>query len=148
SYEFQEQIAPMLGYKDSQHGEAAETMMRDYFLKAGEVARRASMWEEEVVGSPNRISVRSDFANPFDMIEAFAQAHRKNARLHPVTLSAIRNRLTSSNGALENNPRAGRAVLDMMKDRDGIYETLLTMHEVGLLGKIFPDFEEIRCRVI
>jgi [protein-PII] uridylyltransferase len=22
------------------------------------------------------------------------------------------------------------------------------MHEVGLLGKIFPDFEEIRCRVI
>jgi [protein-PII] uridylyltransferase len=25
---------------------------------------------------------------------------------------------------------------------------LLAMHEVGLLGRIFPDFEEIRCRVI
>jgi len=148
SYEFQEQIAPKLGYKDSQHGEAAETMMRDYFLKAGEVARRASMWEEEVVGSPNRIAVRSDFGDPFDMIEAFAEAHRNKARLHPVTLAAIRNRLASTNGALENNPRAGRAVIEMMKDSEGIYETLLTMHEVGLLGKIFPDFEEIRCRVI
>jgi len=38
--------------------------------------------------------------------------------------------------------------LEMMKDRAGIYNTLLAMHEVGLLGKIFPDFEEIRCRVI
>jgi [protein-PII] uridylyltransferase len=35
-----------------------------------------------------------------------------------------------------------------MKDRSGIYNTLLAMHEVGLLGRIFPDFEEIRCRVI
>src|SRR6185369_7688468 len=29
-----------------------------------------------------------------------------------------------------------------------IYEKLLVMHEIGLLGSIFPDFEEIRCRVI
>jgi [protein-PII] uridylyltransferase len=36
----------------------------------------------------------------------------------------------------------------MMKDRNGIYDVLLAMHEVGLLGRIFPDFEEIRCRVI
>ncbi len=36
----------------------------------------------------------------------------------------------------------------MMKDREGIYDALLAMHEVGLLGRVFPDFEEIRCRVI
>ena len=36
----------------------------------------------------------------------------------------------------------------MMKDREGIYDSLLAMHEIGLLGRIFPDFEEIRCRVI
>jgi [protein-PII] uridylyltransferase len=148
TYEYQEMVAPKLGYTDSAHGEAAETMMRDYFLKASDVARRASMWEEEVLGSPNRIAVRSEFLDPFDMIQAFADAHRNKATLHPVTLSAIRQRLASTNGVLENNPRAGRAVLEMMKDRRGIYDTLLAMHEVGLLGKIFPDFEEIRCRVI
>jgi [protein-PII] uridylyltransferase len=148
SYEYQEQIAPKLGYTDSDHGDAAETMMRDYFLKAGEIARRAAMWEEEVVGSPNRIAVRSDFSDPFQAIEAFAEAHRNKASLHPVTVSAIRHRLASINGVLANNPKAGRAVLEMMKDREGIYDTLLAMHEVGLLGKIFPDFEDIRCRVI
>jgi len=148
SFEFQEQIAAELGYRDSAHGEAAENLMRDYFLKAGEIARPTSFWEDAIVGTPNSISFTSEFADPFEMIEAFAEAHQKKARLDSSTLSAIRRRLVSSNGALSNNPRAGRLVLDMMKDRKGIYDTLLAMHEVGLLGRIFPDFEEIRCRVI
>jgi len=148
SYEYQEQIAPLLGYSESPHGEAAETMMRDYFLRASDVAQRASMWEEEIGGSRNRIAFPSDFSDPFDMIEAFSEAHRKKASLHAVTLAAIRQGLTRGGGILANNPRAGRAILEMMKDRKGIYDTLLSMHEVGLLGKIFPDFEEIRCRVI
>jgi [protein-PII] uridylyltransferase len=148
SYEYQEQIAPLLGYSESPHGEAAETMMRDYFLRASEVAQRASMWEEEIGGSRNRIAYPSDFSDPFQMIEAFAEAHRRKASLHAVTISAIRQGLARAGGILGNNPRAGRAILEMMKDRVGIYDTLLAMHEVGLLGKIFPDFEEIRCRVI
>ena len=45
-------------------------------------------------------------------------------------------------------PGLAHAIIEIMKDRNGIYDTLLAMHEVGLLGKIFPDFEEIRCRVI
>ncbi len=151
SFEFQEQIAARLGYEDSERGEAAETLMRDYFLNAAEVARRASFWEEAIVGTPNSISFTSEFADPFEMIEAFAEAHQKKARLDSPTLSAIKRKLAASDGAdgaLSNNPRAGRLVLDMMKDRKRIYDTLLTMHEVGLLGRIFPDFEEIRCRVI
>jgi [protein-PII] uridylyltransferase len=148
SFEFQEQIAAQLGYRDSERGEAAENLMRDYFLKAGEIARPAGFWEDAVVGAPNSISFTSEFSDPFEMIEAFAEAHQKKARLDSATLSAIRRRLANSNGAISNNPRAGRLVLDMMKDRNGIYNTLLAMHEVGLLGRIFPDFEEIRCRVI
>ena len=149
SYEYQEQLAPRLGYSESPHGEAAETMMRDYFLRASRIARRAAMWEEEVGRSRNKIAIPSDFSDPFDMIEAFSEAHRKKASLHAVTLSAIRQRLEGSGGGiLANNPRAGRAILEMMKDRRGIYDTLLSMHDVGLLGKIFPDFEDIRCRVI
>ena len=147
-FEFQEQIAAQLGYKDSERGEAAENLMRDYFLKAGEIARPTSFWEDAIVGTPNSIGFTSEFDDPFEMIDAFAEAHHKKARLDSATLSAIKRRLASSNGALTNNPRAGRLVLDMMKDRQGIYNTLLAMHEVGLLGRIFPDFEEIRCRVI
>jgi [protein-PII] uridylyltransferase len=148
SFEFQEQIAQKLAYKDSEHGEAAEHLMRDYFMKAGEIARQAGLWEEAVIGSPSRVSIPCDFSDPFDMIKAFAEAHRKKARLDSATLAAIRRRVVSSDGMLANHPKAGRLILEMMKDRKGIYDTLLAMHEVGLLGKVFPDFEEIRCRVI
>ncbi|PYR83079.1 MAG: hypothetical protein DMG19_20020, partial [Acidobacteria bacterium] len=141
SFEFQEQIARKLGYKDSERGEAAENLMRDYFLKAGEVARQASLWEEAVIGSPSRVSIPSDFSDPFDMIKAFAEAHRKKARLDSATLAAIRQRVVSSDGLLANHPKAGCLILEMMKDRKGIYDALLAMH-------VFPDFEEIRCRVI
>ncbi len=148
SYEFQEQIASRLGYKDSKHGEAAENLMRDYFLNASEMLRCATVWEEAIVGSPNRMSVDSDFPDPFEMIDTFADAHRRKAKIDPATLGRMRRRITSLGDTLANNPRAGRAVLEMMKDRRGIYDTLLVMHEIGLLGSIFPDFEEIRCRVI
>src|SRR3989441_7933528 len=148
SFEFQEQLAQKLAYKDSEHGEAAEHLMRDYFLKAGEIAKQASLWEEAVIGSPNRVSIPSDFSDPFDMIKAFAEAHRKKARLDSATLTAIRQRVVTSDGLLANHPKAGCLILEMMKDRKGIYDALLAMHDVGLLGKVFPDFEEIRCRVI
>jgi len=148
TYEFQEKIASKLGYKDSEHGEAAENLMRDYFLNAGEIARRTAVWEEAVVGSPNRISIASDFNDPFEMIDAFAEAHRRKVKVDPATLARMRRRITQLGDTLANNPRAGDAILDMLKDRRGIYDTLLVMHEVGLLGCIFPDFEEIRCRVI
>jgi [protein-PII] uridylyltransferase len=148
SYEFQEQIAPTLGYKDSEHGEAAENLMRDYFLNAAEINRLATAWEEAIVGKPTSISVDSDFRDPFEMVDVFADAHRRKVKIDPATLARIRRRINDLGDALANNPRAGRAVLEMMRDHKGIYDTLLSMHEVGLLGSIFPDFEEIRCRVI
>jgi [protein-PII] uridylyltransferase len=148
SFEFQEQLAQRLAYQDSQHGDAAENLMRDYFLRAADIAQESRRWEEAIVGRRNTITIDSDFSDPFDMIGAFAEAHSKKVQLDAATIDRIRRRLSSSDGALTNAPRAGRMILEMMKDRDGIYDALLAMHEVGLLGRIFPDFEDIRCRVI
>ena len=67
--------------------------MRDYFLKAAEFAREARVWEEAIVGRPNTIAVNSDFSDPFEMIEAFAAAHRKKAQLDAATLERITRRL-------------------------------------------------------
>ena len=148
SYEFQEQIAVTLGFKDSEHGEAAENLMRDYFLNAAEIARHATLWEEAIVGKPACIPVHSDFADPFEMVEVFADAHRRKLRIDPATLIRIRRRVTDLGDTLAYSPRAAGALLTMLHDRQGIYDTLLAMHEVGLLGALFPEFEEIRCRVI
>jgi [protein-PII] uridylyltransferase len=147
SYDFQEEIAEKLGYKPSHNGDAPENLMRDYFLRAGVIARQAASWEESIAGA-RRLSVPSTFADPLEMLGAFKEAHRTKSKLDAATLATIRKRLASPDVVLYGNVAAAHAVLDMMKERSGIYETLLAMHEVGLLGKIFPEFEEIRCRVI
>ena len=125
SYEFQEQIALWLGYADSARGEAAENLMRDYFMKAGEAAQRAAYWEETIVGSTNRMTVSVIPADPFEIINLFAEAHRRKARLDAPTLAAVRQEVALLDGELSNNPRAGAAVLSMMRDRPGIYGTLV-----------------------
>ena len=148
SYDYQEEIAGHLGYQDSERGEAAENLMRDYFLSAGAISRVAAAWEEAIVGSPNRLSIRSNFRDPRNVIGAFAEAHRMKARLDADTLKSIQRAVPRVSSELWGHREFGQAVLAMMKAPAGIYETLLAMHGVGVLGRVFPEFEEIRCRVI
>ena len=87
SFEFQEQIADQLGYQDSERGEAARKSDARLFSESGRNRAAASFWEDAIVGTPNSISFTSDFSDPFEMIEAFAEAHQKKARLDSPTLS-------------------------------------------------------------
>src|SRR3989449_10294937 len=89
SFEFQEQIAEKLGYKDSERGEAAENLMRDYFLKAGEVARQASLWEEAVIGSPKRVIIPFYFFDTFEMNKGFTEWRLEKTRVHSGTLTVL-----------------------------------------------------------
>ena len=148
SYEFQERIAADLGYTDSDWGEAAEHLMHDYFLKAEEIARSVSKWESEIVGGPDALSVGEQPRDQHEIMTVFLEAHRRKMTIDAATLGRVREALR---GFTEDDfaaPVYGGTVLHMMRDRRGIYGTLRLMHQVGLLGRIFPEFEAIRCRVI
>src|SRR5262249_9166752 len=43
---------------------------------------------------------------------------------------------------------ARRLVIDLFRPRRGMYARLSEMHDCGLLGRIFPEFHRIHCRVI
>ena len=148
SYEYQERIAVELGYVDSDRGEAAEHLMRDYFLRAEEIARSLSKWESEVVGPPDLLTVREQPRDQQEIMAVFLEAHRRKMTIDAGTLGRVRDALASSTADDFADEVYGQTVLDMMRDRRGIYRTLRLMHQVGVLGRIFPEFEEIRCRVI
>lgn len=147
TYEYQERVASILGYRDTDHGDAAENLMREYFLNAGEIARVASVYEDLAVRPTDRTSVSFVLSGPFDFVAAFEDAHQQGLRLDAHTLRTIEQRLSVCPDNIATY-WPGNAVVRMMRKLDGLYETLLTMHEVGLLGRVFPEFEEIRCRVI
>ena len=148
SYEYQERIAAELGYTDSDRGEAAEHLMHDYFLKAEEIARSVSKWEGEIVGGSHALSVEEQPRDQREIMAVFLEAHRRKMSIDAATVGRVREALA---GFTEDDFAAqvyGRTVLDMMRDRRGIYRILRLMHQVGVLGRIFPEFEAIRCRVI
>ncbi len=148
TYEYQEQIAAELGYEDSDKGEAAENLMHDYFLKAESIARCAAGWEGEIVGHPNSLEVAEVFSDPGAIVRVFSEAHRRKLTLDSPALRRIQESLSGFDAECFSAPAYGQTVLEMMKDRRGIYQTLSLMHQVGLLGRIFPEFEEVRFRVI
>ena len=148
SYECQERIAEELGYQDSERGEAAEHLMRDYFLKAESITDRARLLSEEIEGRPDCLFVTDSLTDPKSVLEVFAEAHRRKSNLDAPTLEWIRNVVSGSDPGEFATGENGRTVLSMMKDRKGIYNVLHTMHRVDVLGGVFPEFEEIRCRVI
>jgi [protein-PII] uridylyltransferase len=41
-----------------------------------------------------------------------------------------------------------RLVRDLLRPRPGLYSDLSELHDAGLLGRIFPEFDAIHCRVI
>ena len=148
SYEYQERVADELGYEDSEKGEAAENLMRDYFLRAETIARQAAFWEGEIVGHPLSLDVPEALPDPGAIMRVFSEAHRRKLTLNRSALGRLEESLSGFDADHFAAPVYGQTVMEMMRDRRGIYQSLTLMHQVGLLGRIFPEFEEVRCRVI
>ena len=148
SYRYQERIAAELGYRDSDRGEAAENFMRDYFLSAQRIANRSSVLESRVLGSPRRLDVIRDLDDADAVIDVFAEAHRNKLEIDPEVLSGIGDRVRALGPEAFVRGEQGRKILALMRDPKGIYKLLHSMHAVGVLGSVFPEFEDIRCRVI
>jgi [protein-PII] uridylyltransferase len=45
-------------------------------------------------------------------------------------------------------PVQRQAIRDLLRPRPGLYARLSEMHDCGLLGRVFPEFDRIHCRVI
>src|SRR5213079_3171266 len=45
-------------------------------------------------------------------------------------------------------PGAREALLAFLTPREGLYARLSEMHDCGLLGRMFPEFQAIFCRVV
>ena len=148
SYRYQELIAEELGYKRSDQGEAAENLMRDYFLSAQRIASQASVLESQILGSPDLLDVRTDLDSVDTVMDVFAEAHEQKLKIDPGAFARMRRSVASLGPETFARIEPGRRILEFMRDRAGIYKLLGSMHEVGVLGAVFPEFEDIRCRVI
>jgi [protein-PII] uridylyltransferase len=168
SYELQEKAVDRLRYAGSDMRRRVEALMTDYFKDARSVTRalgrvrRAAvppaptpirlvgenlMWVVEGITFSEAAKAS---AAPAEWLRAFEAAVSRNVPVADDALALIERELQKYDYAPEVfHPTAEhqRRILQFMRPRQGLSARLGEMRDCGLLGAIFPELNEISCRV-
>ena len=160
SHELQEKAAHMLGYPGAQPQQRVERLMGDYFRHA-RVVSRALEWVRKAAPTPvgtNLVRSRDGIglvdteraaAHPETWVDIFQVALDAGVPVADEGLAWIQQHVTGcATGDFFQTPSARTALLAFLKPRPGLYARLSEMHDCGLLGRMFPEFQAISCRVV
>jgi [protein-PII] uridylyltransferase len=160
SHDLQERTADLLGYPGAEPSLRVERLMSDYFRHARTVSRSLD-WARQAAPVPvgpnlglSRDGIRfldpvQASGTPSSWIGAFQAALDAGTGVTEEALSCIRQHVERHESE-EFIPEARdrTALLRLLKPRPGLYERLSEMHDCGLLGRVFPEFQAISWRVV
>ncbi len=168
SHDLQEKVAEILGYPGTVAHQRVETFMSDYFRHARAVsrfldsARKAARPKgKEAMPVPlgqNLESFHDEIrfrdlekaaARPTSWLPAFRVAIEEGCPVSEEALLLIHQNLDRYDAEAFFPSEVERdMLLDFLRPRPGLYARLSEMHDCGLLGQMFPEFQPIYCRVI
>ena len=160
SHELQEKAADVLGYPGAEPRQRVEKLMSDYFRHA-RIVSRSLEWVRRTAPVPvgsnlglSRDGVRfidpaQAARNPASWLGAFQSALDSGTEVSEEALSCIQqhvDRYRADDFFVDADDRA--SLLRFLKPRPGLYARLSQMHDCGLLGRVFPEFQLISWRVV
>ena len=173
TFELQEQVAPMLGFRDDETGPASTQLMREYYERATTILRFAegliARVTEEITrpGFLRRRTSRQirpgvviqqsslgladpDFFRraPLNLVTIFADCQAHDVELSGSAYQAVRDNLYLVDDRLRHDERTGMALLGILSGRQRVAQTLEAMHRAGVLGAIIPEFGNLHARVL
>lgn len=81
--------------------------------------------------------------DPVRLISLFQTAHQFECDIHPNTLRWVKQSLGRIDQALQNDPRANAAFLDLLCAKQNPERMLMAMNEAGVFGRFVPDFGRV-----
>ena len=160
SHDLQERTADLLGYPGAEPRQRVERLMSDYFRHARTV-NRSLEWARRTAPVPvgpnlglSRDGIRfldpvKASRSPASWIPAFQAALDGGSEVAEEALSCIQqhvDRYRADDFFPEPRDRSG--ALRLLRPRPGLYARLSEMHDCGLLGRVFPEFQAISWRVV
>jgi [protein-PII] uridylyltransferase len=160
THELQETAAEQLGYPGAQPQQRVERLMSDYFRHA-RTANRSLQWVRSAAPMPvgpnlGRFSRGVRFIDPIKAarqpetwLSLFEAAIVHGCEVLEDALSVVRQNV--SRFAAEDffpSVESRDGLLRFLRPRAGLYARLSEMHDCGLLGQMFPEFQAISWRVI
>ena len=159
NHEIQERAAELMGY-EGEPRPRVERLMGDYFRHARAVSRTLAWVRQSapVPVAPNLVRSRDGIrfvdadradAHPESWLSVFQAAIDSAAPVADEPLTWIQQRVERHTpDEFFPTPAERAALLGFLRPRAGLYARLSEMHDCGLLGRMFPEFQAIFCRVV
>ena len=160
SHELQERTAEVLGYPGAEPRMQVERLMSDYFRHA-RIVSRSLEWARRTAPMPvgpnlglSRDGIRfldpiQAARNPSTWVAVFDAAVNGGVEVSEEALSCIQQHVDRYRADdFFPQPPDRAALLNFLKPRAGLYARLSEMHDCGLLGRVFPEFQAISWRVV
>ena len=160
SHELQERTSDLLAYPGTEPRQRVERLMSDYFRHARTVSRSLE-WARKTAPAPvgpnlglSRDGIRfldpiQAARDPSSWIGAFQAAINAGTEVTEEALSCIQQHVDRYRADDFFPDQAARAaLLKLLSPREGLYARLSEMHDCGLLGRVFPEFQAISWRVV
>ncbi|MBY0274183.1 [protein-PII] uridylyltransferase [Candidatus Binatia bacterium] len=175
TFDLQEQVAVNLGYAESGNGnlKPVERFLKDYYLQASTVTRFAQAIIDRSVNPPRpyrligrmmartirpgiqivagELAVTSGelfVEDPTELMRVFADAQRHGVPFSSSLADQVREHAHLIGDAQRTDPRVVAAFLAILRSPYRVYETLLEMHKLGVLSRMIPEWEHLRCLVL
>ena len=173
TFEYQEQIAPLLGFTADDSGSASSALMRYYYAQAAAIHRFSEGLIARVTEDPSAgrfmrrtggrqirpgvliqghllaIAEKDFFAHaPINLITIFADCQAHGVELSGSAYQQVRDSLGLIDDAFRCDPRTGMALMGILSGRQRVAETLEAMHRAGVLGAVIPEFGNLYARVL
>jgi len=174
TFDQQERIAGLRGFKNTENSLAVEDFMREYYLHASNINHHANMilsrvlhkeeesgfnWPKKkvkldkvfsIVGGALVAGGKNPFADPASVMKAFEYAESHSIEINQATKDRILAYLEGEGEeaavAFRTSPEVAASFLRILRGKN-VFNTLREMHRLKLLDKYIPEFAEISCRV-
>ncbi|GIW45113.1 MAG: bifunctional uridylyltransferase/uridylyl-removing enzyme [Candidatus Binatia bacterium] len=172
TFEYQERIAPLLGFHDTPNMKGVEHFMRAYYMAAATLDRFAADMIERCVrrprsyfsifmARPRRIRPGVTIAqgllsiagpellqsDPSNFVRLFLDAQRHEVKISRATKRVLREHLHWLDDHWRSHPATVEAFFQILRGRN-VAETLREMHQTGVLGAFLPEFGALTCMVL
>ena len=172
TFEYQEMIAPVMGFTAAAGEGASGALMRAYYQQASTIhmfaeSLIARVLEPEptrffrrglsrqirtgVIIQDNLLAVaHADFfkQDPLSLITIFADCQAHRVELAGPTYQLARDNLFRIDDDLRRDERSGKALMAILSGKGRVAETLEAMHRAGVLGALVPEFGNLYARVL
>ncbi len=175
TFQAQVDVAPVLGYGDSENAMASEALMRDYFMRARTMHRFCQDFFESLEEDLKRrgwakrrprieklgggLALRDYHSlvtdgpeaeildHPGGLMRIFELHYRFSCGLSAEIRNFVRTHLDTVDDDFRSSPEVKDCFFRILEGKAGVARTLQEMHGLGVLGRYIPEFGELTCFV-